>query len=182
MEAGEQSMTKLADDLRTRAAAGEDFAKLQKEAFDAAGMKTAAPTVTLPKLRRQGLPAAHTAVFDLKAGEVTQVINDAGGHYIYKLDAKDTMPLDQVKEEIHSKLQGDRTRELMEKINGSYKVETNEAYFGAAAPGMMPGMHPSMGNRMPAPPPRMQQAPAAGQAPAPPSAKPPASDPSDKQN
>lgn len=181
IEAGEQNMTKLADDLRTRAAAGEDFAKLQKDAFDASGMKVASPVVTLPKVRRTGLPAAHAAVFDLKAGEVTQVINDAGGHYIYKLDAEDKMPLDQVKEEIHSKLQNDRSREMMEKINGSYKVETNEAYFGSGGPGMPPGPHPAMGNHMPMPP-RTQPAPAAGQVPAAPPANPATHDPSDKQN
>src|SRR5205807_405006 len=34
-EKGEQELNKLADSLRERAAAGEDFAKLQKEAFEA---------------------------------------------------------------------------------------------------------------------------------------------------
>lgn len=187
MAEGEEAMTKLADDLRARAASGEDFAKLQKEAFDAAGMKIDSPTVTLPKLRRTGLPAAHAAVFDLKTGEVSQVINDAGGHYIYKLESKDQMPLDQVKAEIHSKLQNERTREMIEKINGSYKVETNEAYFGPAAPGMMPGPRPMMGNgrmppsatspavrpQAPSPAPHPQTAPATPTA---------ASSPTDKQN
>lgn len=174
---GEQAMTKLAEDLQTRAAAGEDFTKLQKEAFDAAGMKIDAPTVTLPKVRRTGLPAAHAAVFDLKVGQVSQVINDAGGHYIYKLTAKDQLPLDQVKEEIHSKLQNDRTREMMEKINGSYKVETNEAYFGPGGPGMMPGPRPMMGAGRGAPPAARPQAPAPSASPAP-----TPSPSSDKQN
>jgi uncharacterized protein (DUF2344 family) len=179
---GEQAMSKLADDLRARAAGGEDFTKLQKEAFSAAGMKIDSPTVTLPKVRRTGLPAAHATIFDLKVGEVSQVINDAGGHYIYKVDAKDQLPLDQVKDEIHSKLQNDRTRELMEKVNGSYKVETNEAYFGAGGPMMPGGPRPMMGNRMPpAARPQAPTAPAAGQ-PQTPAAKTPAADPSDKQN
>jgi bifunctional DNA-binding transcriptional regulator/antitoxin component of YhaV-PrlF toxin-antitoxin module len=183
MEEGEKAMDKLAEELRTRAAAGEDFAKLQKEAFDAAGMKIASPTVTLPKLRRTGLPAAHAAVFDLKVGEVSEVINDAGGHYVYKLEAKDQMPLDEVKEELHSKLQNDHTREMMEKINGSYKVESNEAYFGPAAPGMMPGPRPMMGNRMPpAARPQVPSGPATAQPPTPPAANAPPSAPNDKQN
>jgi hypothetical protein len=175
MEAGEQSMTKLADDLRSRAAAGEDFAKLQKEAFDSSGMKIGSPNVTLPKLRRQGLPPAQAAVFELKVGEVSQVINDAGGHYIYKLEAKDQLPVDQVKEEIHSKLQNDRTREMMEKINGSFKVETNEAYFGGGGAGMMPGARPPMGRPMQAP-----SSPAPPQTP--PGAKTPPNASTDKQN
>src|SRR6201988_1046881 len=76
-EAVQQAMTKLADDLRARAAAGEDFIKLQKEAFEAAGMKIESPTVNLPSTRRNSLAPAHAAVFELKAGEVSPVISDA---------------------------------------------------------------------------------------------------------
>ena len=134
----EQAMSKLAESLRTRAAAGEDFAKLQKEAFEAAGMNIESPTVNLPNVRRTGLPPAHAAVFDLKVGEVSQLINDSGGHYVYKVISKDRLPLDQAKNEIHSKLQNDRTREMMEKLNNSFKVETNETYFGPGGPSTTP--------------------------------------------
>ena len=135
---GEQAMSKLAESLRARAAAGEDFAKLQKEAFDAAGMKIESPTVNLPAVRRTGLPPGHVAVFDLKPGEVSQVISDSGGHYIYKVNSKDHLALDQATNEIHSKLQNDRTREMMEKVTNSFKVETNEAYFGPGGVGTAP--------------------------------------------
>ncbi len=148
----EQAMTKLAQDIRTRAAAGEDMAKLQKEAFDAAGMKIESPTVNLPNVRRTGLPPAHSAIFDLKQGEVSQVISDAGGHYIYKINSKTEMPLDQAKNEIHGKMQNDRMREKMDSLNNSFKVETNEAYFG---PG---GVGPSAPPRMPRPRPGMPPA------------------------
>ena len=150
--ASELEMTKLADSLRSRAAAGEAFAKLQKEAFDAAGMRVESPTVLLPKVRRTGLPPAHAAVFELKAGEVSQVINDTGGHYIYKVDSREQLPIDQVKDEIHNVLQNQRTRDMMDKVNSSFKVETNEAYFGGGADAAMP--HPP---RMPNP--RMAPAP-----------------------
>ena len=134
----EQAMSKLAESLRARAAAGEDIVKLQKEAFEAAGMKIESPTVNLPNVRRTGLPPAHAAVFDLKPGEVSQVISDAGGHYIYKVNSKDHLTLDQATNEIHSKLQNDRTREMMEKVNNSFKVETNDAYFGPGGVGAAP--------------------------------------------
>lgn len=168
-EEGEQAMSKLAEQLRTRAAAGEDFAKLQKEAFEAAGMKIESPTVNLPNVRRTGLPPGHAAVFDVKPGEVSQVISDSGGHYIYKVISKSELPFEQVKNEIHSKMQNDRMRDMMEKVNNSFKVESNEAYFGPGGMGAMP------------PPPHMPRprpgAPAGGypqnQAPAqPPAAKP----------
>ncbi|HEV2402279.1 MAG TPA: peptidyl-prolyl cis-trans isomerase [Candidatus Sulfotelmatobacter sp.] len=156
-EAAEQSMTKLADDLRTRAAAGEDMAKLQKEAFDAAGMKIESPTVNLPNIRRTGLPAGHTAVFDLKPGEVSQVISDTGGHYIYKMNSKTEIPFEQAKNEIHSKMQNERMREKMEQLNSSFKVDTNEAYFGPGGVGPMPPP------RMPRPRPGMPPAGPSGQ-------------------
>jgi parvulin-like peptidyl-prolyl isomerase len=166
----EQAMTKLADSLRARAAAGEDIAKLQKEAFDAAGMKIDSPTVNLPTVRRTGLPTAHAAVFDLKPGEVSQVISDQGGHYIYKVNSKSPMTLDQAKNEIHGKLQNDRMRERMEKLNSSFKADTNEAYFGPGGTNMPPP-------RMPRPRPGMPPSAPSAQPQAPPAAQPPATKP-----
>src|SRR5271157_4556138 len=96
-EKGEQELNKLADSLREKAAAGEDFTKLQKEAFGASGTKVENPTVNLPKVRRTGLPPAHAAVFELKVNEVSAVISDNGGHYVYKVIGKEVLPLDQVK-------------------------------------------------------------------------------------
>lgn len=145
-EEGEKAMTELAESLRTRAAAGEDFAKLQKEAFTAAGMKIESPSVNVNGVRRNAFPPSQVSVFDLKPGEVSPVINDAGGHYVYKLSSKNEMPMEQAQNEIRGKLQGDRMREAMDKLTNSYKIETNEAYFGPAnsGPGPMRGPAPPM--------------------------------------
>jgi hypothetical protein len=153
-EASEQDMSKLADSLRAEAVAGDDFVKLQKEAFESAGMKIESPTVNLPKVRRTGLPPAHAAVFNLKAGDVSQIISDTGGHYIYKVVSEEELPLDQVKEEIHNKLQNENARKMVEAINSSFHAVPNEKYFGAATPGAMTGPPP---RRMP--PPRMAPSP-----------------------
>jgi len=185
-EQGEQELNKLADTLRERAAAGEDFAKLQKEAFEAAGMKMDSPTVNLPKVRRTGLPPAHAAVFDLKVGEVSAVISDNGGHYVYKVVSKEVLPLDQVTGEIHNTLKSQRLKEMMDKYQNSYHAETNEAYFGPAPPagpgGRPPGqMPPHMPRPHMAPPPTQPQGPGAGGPPtqqtAPPAANPAAEPP-----
>src|SRR5258706_1589407 len=114
-EKGEQELNALADSLRARAAAGEDVIKLQKEAFEAGGQKVDSPTVNLPKVRRTGLPPAHAEVFDLKVGEVSKVISDNGGHYIYKEGSKEVLPLEQVKDEIHNKMKSEGLKERMEK-------------------------------------------------------------------
>jgi len=170
-EKGEQELNKLADTLRERAAAGEDFTKLQKEAFEASGTKVESPTVNLPKVRRTGLPPAHAAVFDLKVGEVSTVISDNGGHYIYKVVSKEVLPLDQqLQTEIHNKLKSERLKEMTDKYTNSFQAIPNEAYFGQMPAGMpgRPGMNQG------APPPHMRpQMPPAGAQGAPPSSQAP---------
>lgn len=155
-EKGEQELTKLADTLQERAGKGEDFTKLQKEAFDTAGTKVENPTVNLPKVRRTGLPAAQASVFDVKVGEVSPVISDNGGHYIYKVVAKEVLPLDdQIKTEIHNKLKSERVKEVMDKYTNSFQVTPNEAYFGPAnAAAAQP---PRRGQMRPQPPGAPQQ-------------------------
>ena len=185
-EKGEQEMNKLADSLRERAAAGEDFAKLQKEAFGAAGMKMDSPTVNLPTVRRTGLPPAHSSVFDLKTAEVSALISDNGGHYVYKVVSKEVLPLDKVSTEIHNTLKTQHLKDAMEKYQNSYHTETNEAYFGPPQPmgGRLPGQMPP---HMPHPPMAQPQGQGAGaatpQQAAPPAANPPAQPaPSSKPN
>jgi len=177
-----EAMTKLAESLRSRAAAGEDFAALQKEAIDAAGMKIASPVVSMPNQRRSSLGPAQASVFDLKPGDVSQVISDAGGHYIYKVKSKEQLSLDQVKDEIRRNLQSQHSREAIEKINNSFTVEKNEAYFGPEGPGVGFPQRPPMPRPGPppsAPTPQPQAAPAPQQQTAPPAqpAQPPAAKP-----
>jgi hypothetical protein len=160
-EKSEDEMTKLAESLRARAAAGEDFVQLQKEAYLAANMNIDPPSPAMPPMRRIGLPPAHAAVFDLKAGEVSQVISDTGGHYVYKLVSEEEVPLEKVKDEIHGTLQSQRTRDMMDKLKNSYSTVTNEAYFGPPAPTSGPGGTPPRMPRSAMPPePPAQQAPA----------------------
>jgi hypothetical protein len=193
-EEAEQAMTQLAETLRARAAAGEEFAKLQKEAYEAAGLKIEAPNVTVSNVRRAGLPPSQAAVFDLKPGEVSQVINDSGGHYIYKMKSEEELSFDKAKEEIRRTLQGQRQRDMMEKVNSSYHAVPNEAYFGPGAVATPPQQR--MPNPRTAPPPPaptpQPQTPAPAQAPppaapqaqpqAPPPAQPPAQPPAAKPN
>jgi hypothetical protein len=148
-QAAEDVMTKVAQDIRARAAAGEDFEKLQKEAFEKASLKGSPPSSNLGKVRRNNIPPSHAAAFDLKPGEVSQVINDApSGHYIYKMVSKETQPLDQVKDEIHSTLRNQRMRDATQAIQNSASTDLNEAYFGAGAgpAPTVPGPKPMAGH------------------------------------
>ena len=129
----ERGLDELANKLRARAAAGEDFLKLQREAFDAAAVTVASPTTSLGTVRRSALPAAHKEIFELKVGEVSPVITDAGGHYIYKMEAKDRLALDKVKDEIRQTLESQQAKEALEKIQSYYSTELNQQYFAPPA-------------------------------------------------
>ncbi len=138
-KAAEEAMTAEANKLRARAAAGEDFEKLQKEAFEFAGLKASSPSSDLGKVRRMNLPPSQSSVMDLKPGEVSQSISDPSGHYIYKIVTKEALPLSQVKEDIRGTLQSQKVRDAMQAIEQSGTAELNDAYFGAAPAGPGPG-------------------------------------------
>jgi hypothetical protein len=129
-KSAEAQMTKLADTLRARAASGESFVALQKEAYQFAGLKSNPPNASMGNIRRTGLPPGQEVVFSLKAGEVSQVLSDAGGHDIDKLDSATLETLADAKNEIHSVLQSQRNKELVDKIQGPFSTEVNDAYFG----------------------------------------------------
>ena len=149
-EKGEQELKALADSLQGAGGKGEDIVKLQKEAFEAAGQKVENPTVNLPKVRRTGLPPAHAEVFDVKVGEVSKVISDNGGHYVYKVVSKEVLPLEQVKDEIHNKLKNEKQKAAMDEYTNSFSSVPNEDYFGPAAPPGPPQRGPR--SRVPMPP------------------------------
>ncbi|MGB8011299.1 MAG: peptidylprolyl isomerase [Terriglobales bacterium] len=131
-KAAEEAMTKVAKSLRARAVAGEDFDKLQKEAFVDAGLPGNATNTKVEKARRTTLPKDHQAVMDMKPGEVSEVITDANnGHYIYKLVSKETLTLETVSPEIRKTLSSQRYRDSMQAFQGN--VEMNDAYFGPAS-------------------------------------------------
>ncbi len=139
---GEKVMKDEADKVRAKAAAGGDFNKLQEEAYQVGGIKTGAPNTTMGKMRRSMLPPAQSSVLELKPGEVSQVIADQNGYFIYKMKSKDTMTLDQAREEIKGTLRSQRIQEQMQSVQQSATPTLDEAYFGPEGPGrgMPPGM------------------------------------------
>ena len=98
---------------------------------------------------------------------MSQVISDSGGHYIYKVVSKDHITLEQATNEIHSKLQNENTRKMMDAVTNSYKVETNEMYFGPGGVGTAPPPRLPHPRSAPIPTPQGQTPPAQ-----PPAAKP----------
>jgi len=149
-EDAEAAMSKEADALRARAAAGEDFDKLQAEAFQMAGMKNPAPSSSQSKVRRTGLPPNQSAVFDLAPGAVSEVLPESTGFFIYKLVKKETLPLIQVQGEIRSTLQGQKMRESVQALQQSINPILDENYFKVPAPAApKPAPAPAEGGEKP---------------------------------
>jgi hypothetical protein len=137
----EETMKKVADDLRTRAVAGEDFEKLQDEAMAASELKGKPPT-KLGKIRRTSLPPDQAQIFTLKPGETSQLITTPNGYLLYKVGEKDTLPLDKVREEITSTLRSQHMQDAMQAVQQGRTPELNEAYFEEATPAAPQGNAP----------------------------------------
>jgi hypothetical protein len=139
------AMAKVADDLHARAAAGEDFDKLQKDAYDAAGVKATVPPTLSPKVRRSNLPVTQSSIFDMKPGELSPVINDTQGFFIYRMQSKTTPPLADMKDEIRDSLSSQRLQELHSKMQNAVSADLNKDYFGETeqAPPTGSGIRPS---------------------------------------
>lgn len=139
------AMAKVADDLHARAAAGEDFDKLQKEAYDAAGVKATIPPTLSPKVLRSMLPAPQSSVFDLKPGELSPVMNDSQGFVFYRMQSKTNPPFTEVRDEIKTMLQNERLQAVRSKMENAISADLNKDYFGEPqqAPPTGSGIRPS---------------------------------------
>lgn len=126
-------MKEEADKLRARAAAGEDFVKLQQEAYDFAGLKLKSTTANThtENVTKNRLPPADSSIFELKKGDVSQVLNDPAAFMIYKVNDFQDQPLESVKEEIARSLQNQKLKSASEELQKSAVENTtyNDAYF-----------------------------------------------------
>jgi parvulin-like peptidyl-prolyl isomerase len=139
LAADEAAMKAEAEKLHQEAAAGKDFQQLQKEAFDTAGVaSSSSPNVKLGKMSPSGLPLNHRDVFALDLGQVSELIVDPGGWYIYKVVSKQMVPLSQVKTEIHNSIQSQRMQDSTDSLGKTIKSELNQAYFGTPHSGRPP--------------------------------------------
>ncbi len=135
-EASEAAMKDEADKLRSRAAAGEDFVKLQQEAYDFAGQKLKASSTRVDNVAKAHFPPSDASVFDLKVGDVSPVLNDPQAYMVYKVEAKKDQPLEEVKPEITRMLQQQKVQQARQDLQKTTaeKTKLDEAYFAGSAP------------------------------------------------
>ncbi len=156
----ENAVKATAEKIHAEAAAGTDFDKLEKEAFEAAGIKTPPPPTDLGTVRKANAPESHKQVFQLKPGEVSQLLPDPSGFYIYKMESKQIVPLDKAQPEIEKKLSQEKLEKAGQEITNSAQTVLNPAYFGSAAPGdgaAVPPQPAKPAPQLPAKPPTMRK-------------------------
>ncbi len=132
-EAADESTAKaLAESLRARAAAGEGFETLQAEAMKATRDEegATAPPTDLGDRRRGSLPQGHEhSVFEAPVGQVTPVYEEPSGYFVYKVVAKQKLPLADVRGEIVNSISSQKLNDAMESARTSVKPVFNDAYF-----------------------------------------------------
>jgi hypothetical protein len=133
----EAATKQLAEKMRERAAAGEDLDKLEQEIIAATTpdmAKAAMPPTSMGARRRGlGLPPQHEAeLFALDPGKVSPLYEEPTSFMIYKVQAKRTVPFDDVKAQITSKLETQAIEDARQAAVDSVKTSYNESYFKPA--------------------------------------------------
>lgn len=110
---------------------GADFIKLVKENSD--DETSRAKDGDFLTLRHgDNVPdAMRAAVFKLQKGEVSDLVRQPNGFYIFRADEVTFRPLSEVRDEVFTKLKEDRYREWLDKTNRESTVNfTNPAFAG----------------------------------------------------
>lgn len=126
---------------------GGDFVKLVQEYSEDQTSKAKGGDFGVIR-RADNLPEAiRTAIFALKAGEVSEPIRQPNGFYVFRAESVSVRPFSEVRDEIFNEIKQARFKDWMEKTNRGIDVKfENEAFFSPA----------------PAPAPAAQTGPASG--------------------
>lgn len=146
----------IAESARQQLAGGGDPDKIQKAVFEQLKNANEPPSTKFGVKRRGSLPPAQEQqIFALKPAEVSEVIPDAIGYVIYRVDSKQPLPLDQAKEEAKKKITQQRLDDARQHLLGAGNADYNDSYFGpeSASPRMGPLGGGQPASRPQAPPP-----------------------------
>jgi len=125
----ESGVKAKAEELRARAAAGDDFAQLQHDAYVDLGISAIGPPTKLNRVRRSNLPPEEAKVFDLNPGEVSPVLESLGALVVLKLVSKQSVPEATLEPEIKSLLRKARMQEELDSATKTVKAQFNLTYL-----------------------------------------------------
>ncbi len=131
--------SQVADEMLGRASKGEGLEKLQKEAYEKLGINSTPPSTTIGTMRKGSLPAADDKqMFALEPGGVFKS-EAAGAFTIYKVDSKQNLTEENVKDEITRLIFRQKMEKKIKELNASVKSDFDDKYFG---PSPSPAVQP----------------------------------------
>jgi peptidyl-prolyl cis-trans isomerase D len=115
------------EQLRSRAVAGEDFNQLQQDAYRHLHIQATPPPVNVLMLRRSNVQGDEVKAFALNPGEISTVLDLPAAFAVVKLESKESMPIEAVRQEIEAALRRDRlqneVRELSKRISAQFNLQ-----------------------------------------------------------
>ncbi len=128
----EKHALQVANDLRERAAKGEDPDQLQKEVYTNLGLTSPPPTDVGNRRKATLLAQERDEVFAMSVGGVSQVEQEPYSFVIYKVDSKYLLPEEVVKDEISREISKQRLDSALKAITSQAHPEFNQQYFTPA--------------------------------------------------
>lgn len=119
---------------RARAVQGEDPDLIEKDTYTALGLVSPPPTDIGSRARNQFLPDESEELFALNAGDVGRVETEANNYVIYKVTSKETLPEEQMKQQITNEIARTGLADGIRAVTDSIHTDLDEAYFGPEQP------------------------------------------------
>jgi hypothetical protein len=145
-EAYQKKAGQIASDIQARAAKGEPMDKLEKDAYASLSITSPPPSTDLSTIRHGVFPPKlDQEIFSHKAGEVFRS-DDGNGFMIYRVDSRQPVPLDSIKDEIVREIARHKMDDKIKELTTPVHSDFNEDYFGkpvAAEPEARPVPKPS---------------------------------------
>jgi hypothetical protein len=121
---------KLSAEIVAKARAGKDFSQLAQQYSDDSESKAKGGDFPPIKPNDTALPPEmKSAIFALKAGQVSDPVRQAGGFWIFRMGEFVTPAYDEVKDEIYKAIQEARFREWMDDVRKNAKIEFKDQKY-----------------------------------------------------
>ena len=117
------------EELRSRAAAGEDLNQLLLDAFKHLHIQATPPPVNVLTLRRSSVQGDEAKAFELNPGEVSAVLDSVAAFAVFKLESKGPMPIASVRQEIEATLLRERMQSEITKATKKISAQFNLQYL-----------------------------------------------------
>ncbi len=129
----EAAAQEKAEDLEKKLKAGGDFAALARTDSDNQQSSVKGGDLGTFVMGNAQLPAPiRDRITSLQPGQISEPVRVPNGFYIFKLDSRNRLPLEAVRQDIVQKQQSERAQASLKQQMDKYKIEVQDSNFFAA--------------------------------------------------